>query len=299
MSQDQHAISDRVIAEAERVELSRRRLIRDVCVATGWVFASQASVARAAEHTIAGDTTNNDKKWGTVKGRVLFDGVIPATKEIELDKLNLAPKDLEWFKSMGPVLNQDWVIDPQSKAIRWVYIWLIPEDSKGTLATHSSLIELPKEKKLVIVDQDPSGYVPHAVGLQPGQGLLMRNQGSISHQFNFGGFKNNPINKPMPPGSEIVIEDIKPESTPLQVNCPPHPWERMWLRKFDDPYFAITDAQGNFEIKLAPAGKCRLVVWHETVGFAGGRAGRRGREIVIEGAAVADLGDIKLSAKTT
>lgn len=71
----------------------------------------------------------------------------------------------------------------------------------------------------------------------------------------------------------------------------------MWLRSFDHPYFAVTDAQGNFEIKLAPAGRCRIVVWHEAAGFAGGRAGRNGSTIEIEGAAITDIGPIKLAAK--
>lgn len=290
--------SDKILNKLESDMLSRRRLIRDICAATGWVFLTQPLLSRATEPTIFGDSTNADKDWGSVRGRVLFDGTPPTMKEVELEKLNLPPMDLEWLKSKGPVLNQDWVIDSKSKAVQWVYVWLIPEDGKGTLKTHQSLLELPKEKKLVIADQEPSGYVPHAVAVQPGQGLLMRNSGSIGHVFNLTAFKNDPINRPMPPGSEIVIEEFKPEPAPIQINCPPHPWERMWLRSFDHPYFAVTDAQGNFEIKLVPAGKCRIVVWQESVGFSGGRSGKRGQEVTVEGAAITDLGDIKVSTKT-
>ncbi len=290
-------LSDRLLAKMEESTLSRRRLIRDICAATGWVFLNQATLTRASEPVVFGDASNNDKAWGSIKGRVLFDGTVPAVKEVELDKLNLSPTDLEWFKSMGPVLNQEWVIDPKSKAVQWVYVWLMPEDGKGYLTANPSLLELPKEKKLVIVDQDPSGYVPHAVGVQPGQGLLMRNKGPIGHVFNLTGFKNDPINKAMTPNSELTVEDIKPEPAPIQINCPPHPWERMWLRSFEHPYFATTDAQGNFQINLVPTGNCRIVVWHETAGFAGGRAGKKGQSITVEGAAVTDLGDIKLSAK--
>jgi hypothetical protein len=290
-------LSDRERARFELESVSRRRLIKDICAATGWVFLTQASLSYAADPKVEGDSTNGDKSWGTIKGRVVFDGKLPPVKEIELEKLNLAPDDLTWFKSMGPVLNQEWVIDPKSRSIQWVYVWLLPEDKTGELKVNQSLLELPKEKKLVIVDQEPIGYVPHAVGVQPGQGILMRNRGPIAHVFNLTGFKNDPFNKAMPPGSEIAIENLKPEAIPIQITCPPHPWERMWLRSFDNPYFAVTDADGNFEIKLAPTGKCRLVVWHETAGFAGGRSGKNGSVISVEGAAVTDLGDIKLTAK--
>lgn len=234
---------------------------------------------------------------GYVRGRLVLDGSVPARKEAELEKANLSASDLKWFKSMGPILNEDWVVDPKTKGIQWVYVWLLPEDPKGSIQSHPSLLELPKEKRLVIVDQEPVGYVPHSVGIRSGQGLLMRNKGSVAHVFNLTGFKNEPFNKAMPPGSEIAVENLKPESTPIQINCPPHPWERMWLRVFDHPYFAVTDEIGNFEIKLAPSGKCRLVVWHESAGFAGGRAGKNGSMISVEGAAITDVGVIKLSPK--
>lgn len=225
----------------ERETLSRRQLIRDICAATGWVFLSQASLAFAHEPRIQGDANNNDKAWGAIKGRIVLDGEVPPVKEVELDSLGLMPKDLEWFKSMGPVLNQEWVIDPKTKCIHWVYVWLVPAEKAGELNPHPSLLDLQEEKKLVVVDQEPSGYVPHAAGIQPGQGLLMRNQGPVGHVFNLVGFKNDPINRAMAAGSEIKVESLKPENTPIQITCPPHPWERMWLRSFDHPYFAISD----------------------------------------------------------
>lgn len=289
--------SDRELVRTERELLSRRRLIQDVCAATGWVFLSQATLAYANEPRIDGDSSNGDKAWGTIKGRIVFDGNVPRAKEIDFESQKLSTADLAWFKSMGPVLNQDWVIDPKSKAIQWVIVWLLPEQKDGELKPHKSLLELPKEKKLVVVDQEPTGYVPHALAVQPGQGIVMRNKGPVAHVFNLTGFKNEPFNRAMPPGSEIAIEELKPEPAAIQINCPPHPWERMWVRSFDHPYFAVTDAAGNFEIKLAPSGKCRLVVWHETAGFAGGRSGKNGSVITVEGAAVTDVGDIKLSAK--
>ena len=51
---------------------------------------------------------------------------------------------------------------------------------------------------------------------------------------------------------------------------------------FDHPYFAITDADGKFEIKDAPAGKWRVVYWHED-GFHKGREGVIGETIEVKG----------------
>ncbi len=41
-----------------------------------------------------------------------------------------------------------------------------------------------------------------------------------------------------------------------------------WL-VLDHPYFAVTDENGNFEIKNAPAGTQKVVVWQESVGGGG------------------------------
>ena len=39
-----------------------------------------------------------------------------------------------------------------------------------------------------------------------------------------------------------------------------------WL-VLDNPYFAVTDADGNFEIKNAPAGTQKVAVWQEATLF--------------------------------
>jgi hypothetical protein len=68
-----------------------------------------------------------------------------------------------------------------------------------------------------------------------------------------------------------------------------------WVRVFDNPYFAVTDADGNFEIKDAPAGTYRLMIWQESIGYRGGAAGRDGTPVTIKAGAVTDVGpfDVK------
>ena len=67
------------------------------------------------------------------------------------------------------------------------------------------------------------------------------------------------------------------------------------LAVFSHPYFAVTDEEGNFEIKDAPVlgGKLRLYAYHESIGFHGGVAGRYGRAVAVKGPTT-DLGSMKL-----
>ena len=47
----------------------------------------------------------------------------------------------------------------------------------------------------------------------------------------------------------------------------------------DSPYFAVTDAQGNFEIKNVPAGTQKVVVWQEAAKFV---TPTSGQDVVIK-----------------
>ena len=287
----------------------RRKFMKEMAALTGLAMVSSAELVRGAPVSITGDDETKDMNWGSIKGRLIFDGdKLPKRNEVDLDQHNLSPKDLEWFRSLGPILHEDWVVDKKDKAVQWVYVWLIPEnvlvdgkrnrDAKKTLEIHQDLKAIPNDKKIVHVDQNPQGYVPHAVAIREGMNLNMRNIGPVPHVFKFTGFANEDFTKAMPPKKEILIEGLKTERGANQISCPPHPWEKMWLRIFNHPYYAVTDKHGRFEIKNAPAGKCRIVVWQETLGFKGeGRLKKYGQVIEIEGGAMKDLGDIKIKAK--
>ena len=273
---------------------SRRRFLRDFFSLTGWVFLGGAELARSANIVIAGDAKNSDQNFGTLKGRIVFDGVPPKAEAVDLEKSGLSATDMEWFKSTGPIVNQDWVVDPKTKAVQWVYVWLQPLQKTDKLLVHDSLKLIAPEKKFITIEQEPTGYAPHCAAIQEGQGIIMKNSGPIAHVFNFNGFTNESFNKAMPPKSEIKVEPPKVEKSAISINCPPHPWERMFLRVFDHPYFAVSAPDGTFEFNLVPKGPCRLVVWHEKLGFKDGKKGRDGSEVNVEGGAITDLGDIQI-----
>ena len=273
---------------------SRRRFLRDFLSLTGWVFLGGAELTRSSSIVIAGDSTNSDQGFGSLKGRIVFDGVPPKAETVNLEKSGLSATDLEWFKSAGPIVNQDWVIDPKTKAVQWVYVWLQPIQKNDKFLVHNSLKIISPEKKFITIEQEPTGYAPHCAAIQEGQGIIMKNSGPIAHVFNFSGFANETFNRAMPPKSEIKVEAPKIEKSAITINCPPHPWERMFLRIFDHPYFAVSNADGTFEFNLVPKGPCRLVVWHEKLGFKDGKKGRDGSEVTVEGGAITDLGDIQI-----
>ena len=51
----------------------------------------------------------------------------------------------------------------------------------------------------------------------------------------------------------------------IKVKCDVHPWMASYLHVVKHPFFAVTDADGNYEIKNVPPGEYELITWHETL----------------------------------
>jgi hypothetical protein len=233
---------------------------------------------------------NEKGKWGTIKGQVVWDG----DKLPEREKINVDANPKECLKN-GPLLAEKFVVDPKSKGVRWVLVWLVdPADVKKALPVHPDLKE-PKDKK-VVVDQPCCAFEPHVLGMREGQILVAKNSADITHNiFILGGLNNPQLNKSIPARSELEVPNWFAASVPVTFQCTTHKWMQGYVGVFKHPYFAVTDANGNFEIKNAPAGDYNIVAWHEGPGFLLGEKTNKGMKITIKGDDTTDLGKIKMT----
>lgn len=275
--------------------LNRRSILKKVALGTSLGIASGFEVIWPDRVKAYEDSANQDKDWGSVKGRIVWksEGSPPKPREIDFAKYNLKPEDLKWFTSKGPVFAEDWVVEPNNLGMKWVYVWLMPSTGGTTakLPVHPSLAK-PSDKP-VTFEQPCSGFAPHAVGVRQGQKLIVTNESPVIHAFQWTGFAQTG-NQIMNPGSRIELPNLVAERQPLKVSCAPHPWESAWIRVFNHPYFTLTDADGRFEIKNAPKGNHRIVIWHETAGWLGGNTGRNGEVLTVEGGGIVDMGEVGL-----
>jgi hypothetical protein len=65
------------------------------------------------------------------------------------------------------------------------------------------------------------------------------------------------------PYKDQVIEKPNRVSGLIDVKCDAHPWMRAYVYSSEHPYVAITDANGNYEIKDILPGKYTVRFWHE------------------------------------
>lgn len=240
-----------------------------------------------------------DGAWGTIKGQVVFDGDKP--KEIVLNVDKDQNKCLETKKQL---VSEDWVVDPETKGLKWAIVWLIPdsrkkEDLVKPIPIHPSL----KNRKLdnVIIDQPCCLFEPYCVALQQGQSVTIKNSMTISHNSKVDGDSEvgNPQKNPLIPGGGMVdIGPFNAQATEIPLSCSIHSWMSGHIRVFSHPYYTVTGKDGKFEFKDAPAGKFRLVIWQPGAFFVTHEEGKEpdkfGMPITIKAGATTDLGQFKV-----
>jgi hypothetical protein len=227
------------------------------------------------------------QEWSTIKGTIIYGGKqLPKRMPLNVDK------DREVCLKKGPLLDEKWVVDPKTKGVQHVLIWLGPDDAAGKLNVHPDLAKAPE--KPFEMDQPCCQFMPHVFGVRAGQPLLVKNSDPIPHNIKWQGFRNPGGNVIIPASKSFTIKDLQPERLPMTLQCSIHPWMEARLAVFDHPYFAVTNEKGEFEIKNAPLGKLRLFVWQESAGYLGGKEGRKGKPIAVQGGET-DLGKIEFA----
>jgi len=232
--------------------------------------------------------------WGDVKGRVIWGGKnVPAPAKLQLPPGDPStPICIKANKGEEPP-DESFVVHQKNMGLRDVFVWLADFDdprSKKPLPTHPKLKAI--KVKQVEMDQPACHFIPHAIALREGQELVVKNSAPFLHSFKWGGDPNvNPGESvAMAPGSTRTIKPAT-DRLPIEIQCTVHTKMRSWMRVFSHPYFAVTDENGAFEFKDAPAGKYRLMIWHAN-GWLGGKDGNRGQLIDIEAGKVVNVGDL-------
>lgn len=123
--------------------------------------------------------------------------------------------------------------------------------------------EAPKEH--VVIDQRKMSFIPHVVAVQQGTTVDFLNSDPVGHNVYW----------PSISGNKKLSHNLgtwpKGEKKPFQFNdlgvasllCNVHPEMSGYVVVVPTPYFAVTDKEGNFEIKNIPAGKYTLKTWSE------------------------------------
>lgn len=234
--------------------------------------------------------------WGTLRGRLVFDGTPPERPKFVLNK------DVEFCGKHEP-REEKLVIHPDDRGIANVVIWL--DTKSGEVPAIHPEFEKSATATIRLANKG-CRFEPHICVLRTGQALLIENPDQVDHNTAAGLDRNSPFNDLTPAGRSVERTRFTlPEKVPAQVQCSIHPWMTGWLVLKDHPYVTVSDAHGRFELKNLPAGERTFVVWHELPGFVEevtrgtqAESWKRGKVSVRISPESNDLGEIHVSGNT-
>ena len=123
----------------------------------------------------------------------------------------------------------------------------------------------PAPEKHVLVDQKGLKFQPHLVVVQAGTTVDFLNSDTVAHNVfwpSVSGDKKASHNLgTWPKGEKKPFKFEKPGVVPLLCNV--HPEMSGYIIVSPTPYFAESDAAGEYKIADVPDGNYTVMVWHE------------------------------------
>lgn len=185
---------------------------------------------------------------GSISGKVEFAGTPPKQAVIKIDK----DKEV-----CGDTKTDPMLLVGKDGGIGHAVVF-IEEIGKG-----KPLSQLAKGPS---IDQKGCEFHPHILLMKAGTPLTVNNGDGILHNIKMVSRKNPPVNIGQPGSKKTMAIDTIKKPDIIKVNCSVHKWMSAWVVSVEHPYYAITDANGNFEIENIPPGTYKLQVWHEKLG---------------------------------
>jgi plastocyanin len=185
---------------------------------------------------------------GTLTGSVVLKGKAPARKDVNMKS--------DPFCAKQPASQDEEAVVGKGGELKNVVVRI----SKGLTGT------FPVPADEVVMDQQGCAYKPHVAVAQAGQTVTIKNSDQTLHNVHtFKGpstlfnqaqiFGTPPIKKKAPSVGDVV-----------KFKCDVHPWMTGYLVVTDNPFFAITGADGAFNIPNVPPGEYTVEAWHEKFG---------------------------------
>lgn len=190
---------------------------------------------------------------GTIVGKVVFEGTAPGLPPQFVNGADI--KDKEVCAAVD-VPDERFVMGADN-GVANVFVFM-KKAPKG-----APEMAVPSEP--VIFDQENCVFKPHCMLVPVGQTIKVLSADPIAHNTHTNPAKNNGVSSLVPPNDREGALELKytRAEDPFSVTCDFHAWMKAYHMPIDHPYGAVTDENGNFEIKDVPSGEHEFVVWHE------------------------------------
>lgn len=183
----------------------------------------------------------------SVRGRIIFEGTPPPVEKIEV-KSDIA--------TCGGIQEVNQLVLGEGGGIANAVVTIIGVPGKTAIT--------PQEGTL---DQIDCRFEPHVQALPVGSKLNITSSDPVLH--NSHGFYEDgstAFNLAVPiVGMEMPATLKQPGIIKLRCDAG-HTWMSAYVMVMNHPYYAVTDANGNFTIEGVPPGTYEIEVWQEWLG---------------------------------
>ena len=184
---------------------------------------------------------------GSITGKIVFNGAVPSKKVIPTKDVDLCggPHE-EKLVEVGP-----------DKGVQNAVVYLA-QVAKGKA--------WPAQPKPPEVDNVKCKFAPHVQVIRPGK-LDVVNSDPVLHNTHGYYGKRTAFNLALPNKDQRIPVDL-PRAGEVRIDCDAHGWMEGWIYVVDNPYYAVTGADGKFTITDVPAGSYTLVATQNFTGPA-------------------------------
>ena len=112
----------------------------------------------------------------------------------------------------------------------------------------------PVPATAVVLDQKGCRYVPHVLGIQVGQPLELRSSDNTLHNIHAVPQQNREFNRALQLAAMKHTHTFSTKEVMVPFKCDVHKWMNAYVGVLDHPFYAVTAANGRFELKGLPPG---------------------------------------------
>jgi plastocyanin len=195
--------------------------------------------------------TVDPKTAGVLAGKISFTGKRPVRKKIDMTE------DTQCSQQHATPMYDEALVANRNGTLSNVFVYI-----KDGL--NGKVFAPPAEP--VTIDQHGCWFEPRVLGIQVGQTLRVTNSDPVTHNIHPLAEVNRAWNQSQSEGSPALQRRFTKPEVMIKVKCNIHQWMRAWIGVVEHPYFAVTRADGSFEIGNVPPGQYTIEAWQEELG---------------------------------
>jgi plastocyanin len=186
---------------------------------------------------------------GSVVGKITYEGQAARPRVIRMSSDPLCMTE-------GEALSEVLLVGP-GNGLQNAFVYV--KDGLGNR-------RFPVPTTPVVINQQGCRYRPHVIGIQVGQPLELRNGDPTLHNVHAIPKINREFNFGQPLKGMTSSRSFEQAEVMVPFKCDVHGWMNAYAGVLTHPFFAVSAADGSFEIEGLPPGSYTLEVWHEQLG---------------------------------